>query len=437
MRNELVGYVLRLALLLVLVACGAQPTLSPSPTVPYTATAQPVPADALVITNGMVIDGTGADPIPDGIVVIQENRITAVGRAADFSISPQTNVIDTAGGTIMPGIINAHVHALAAPAGRSFFLRRGVTSVCDLGWSLGKIPIFEEDHSPLGLAARGFSAGPCITAPGGYPGISSLSYEVATPEEARAAVADLLDRGVDVIKIALEPGNPQDPWPMLELEEVQAIVEEAHARGVLVRAHVQGTDALGIALGASVDVVEHVPVPPGWRDPSFQPALARDLLENRSAILSEYEIQLARMVDQGVAMVPTLAVMLGRWYERPDLTEEEKVWADFVLEIVGRFHTLGGVVALGNDYPNPGVEAGMPMREMELLLAAGLSPMQVIEAGTRHAAQVCGHGDELGTLEPGKLADVIVVDGDPLTEIEAMNRVIAVIRDGQVAYTSE
>jgi imidazolonepropionase-like amidohydrolase len=429
MRNQLVGYVLRLALLLVLVACGPQPTLSPSPTVPDTATVQPVPADALVITNGMVIDGTGADPIPDGIVVIRENRIMAVGRAADFSVPPQTNVIDAEGGTIMPGIINAHVHAVAAPAGRSVFLHRGVTSVCDMGYPLSTIPFFEEDHSPLGLAARGFRAGPIITAPGGYQSRSPLSYEVATPEEARAAVADLLDRGVDYIKIALEPGNPQDPWPTLELEEVQAIVEEAHARGVLVRAHATGPGTLGIALQAGVDVIEHGTVPP------FQPALARHLLENRSAILSEYEIQLARMVDQGVAMVPTLDAGLGRWYERPDLTEEQKVWTDFVLEIVGRFHTLGGVVALGNDYPIRGER--MPMREMELLLAAGLSPMQVIEAGTRHAAQVCGHGDELGTLEPGKLADVIVVDGDPLTEIEAMNRVIAVIRDGQVAYTSE
>jgi imidazolonepropionase-like amidohydrolase len=109
---------------------------------------------------------------------------------------------------------------------------------------------------------------------------------------------------------------------------------------------------------------------------------------------------------------------------------------EFQLEIVGRFHQLEGVVAVGNDYGNPGVERGMPLREMKLLLEAGLSPMEVLEAGTRRAAQVCGHGNELGTMEPGKLADIIIVDGNPLEDIEALDRVKWVIKDGQVVGTS-
>jgi imidazolonepropionase-like amidohydrolase len=76
----------------------------------------------------------------------------------------------------------------------------------------------------------------------------------------------------------------------------------------------------------------------------------------------------------------------------------------------------------------------MPLREMQLLLASGLAPMDVIEASTRNAARVCGHGDELGTLEPGKLADVIIVDGDPLVNIEAMSQIMVVIKGGQIAY---
>jgi imidazolonepropionase-like amidohydrolase len=92
--------------------------------------------------------------------------------------------------------------------------------------------------------------------------------------------------------------------------------------------------------------------------------------------------------------------------------------------------TLTAVVGAGD-----WIKWGMPLPEMELLLAAGLTPMDVIRAGTQHAAWVCGHGDELGTLEPGKLADLIVVDGDPLADIEAMARVIAVIKGGQLVLS--
>jgi imidazolonepropionase-like amidohydrolase len=97
---------------------------------------------------------------------------------------------------------------------------------------------------------------------------------------------------------------------------------------------------------------------------------------------------------------------------------------------------MGGTLALGDD---SGYETRtwMPIREMQRLLAAGLTPMEIIQAGTQHAAQVCGHGNELGTLEPGKLADVIVVNGDPLTDIGAMNRISVVIVDGQVAVPSK
>ncbi|MEJ2217328.1 MAG: amidohydrolase family protein, partial [Gemmatimonadota bacterium] len=83
------------------------------------------------------------------------------------------------------------------------------------------------------------------------------------------------------------------------------------------------------------------------------------------------------------------------------------------------------------------VEAGMPLLEMELLHAAGLTPMEVIEAGTRHAAFVCGQQDDIGTLEPGKLADIIIVDGDPLADLSTMDRVVAVIKGGQLAYRTE
>ena len=126
----------------------------------------------------------------------------------------------------------------------------------------------------------------------------------------------------------------------------------------------------------------------------------------------------------------------SRFLEAPKKAERlpvEQIVVDVHVEAVRRFHALGGVVALGNDYgANPDVELGMPLTEMRLLLAAGLTPMGVIEASTRNAAFVCGQGDELGTLEPGKLADIIVADGNPLTDLQVMGRVLAVIKGGKL-----
>ncbi|NIN63970.1 MAG: hypothetical protein GTO63_04490, partial [Anaerolineae bacterium] len=182
-----------------------------------------VPDDALVVWHGTVIDATGKSPIRDGIVVIRGPRITAVGAAADFVVPQGVRIVDAGGGTIMPGIINSHTHGTGNPAIRREFLVDGVTSVCNVGVSLDGLSAFEQAAVPEGPAARAFWAGPILTAPGGYPGPvygAQFGYEVGTPEDGRKAVADLLDRGASMIKIALAPGDPRDPWPVLDLERV-------------------------------------------------------------------------------------------------------------------------------------------------------------------------------------------------------------------------
>lgn len=398
----------------------------------------PVPTGALVVINGTVIDSTGLAPIPDGIVIIENKRIKAVGQAADFAIpSFETTVIDAHGGTILPGFINAHVHQTASPRTRRLYLVEGVTAVCDLGTPLNRMSQFEQEQTRQTFAARGFRAGPMITAPGGYPAVvhfQALNYDVTTPEEARAAVVDLVSRGAEVIKIALEPGDVQDPWPMLDLAQVQAIVTEAHARRKLVVAHLSQAAVLDLILEAGVDVLAHAPTAPQV----FAGEIESLQDENgRISFTPDYEAQLSRLVKQGVIMVPTInaidEVVCPALYQT---SAQRQLCFDSILETVHRFHALGGVVALGNDAPVHG-ERGMPLHEMRLLLRAGLTPLEIIEAGTRHAAQACGHGDELGTLEPGKLADVIVVKGDPLLDIEAMSQIAVVIRAGEIAYIPE
>jgi imidazolonepropionase-like amidohydrolase len=395
---------------------------------------------SLVITNGTVIDGTGAPPISNGLVAIQGDRIVAVGQAKDFTFPAETRVIDASGGTIMPGVINAHVHAgHGATTRRYLFLLDGVTAVCDMGVRLAAMGQFEQEETRLGPAARGFKAGPIITAPGGYPGPYwgfFLNYEIQGADEAQDAVADLHARGADYIKLALEPGLPglvDEGLPVLELEELRSVVEAAHAHGLLARVHVTQSSMLDIALESDVDVIEHVPMP----------SYSADVLEG---IFSEpgsprlplaYEEQLNRMIDQGIVLVPTLDVIIGDSYQRDDIDTETRALILGVLGVVRYFYEAGGVVALGNDYGNPGVKSGMPLREMELLLAAGLTPMDVIEAATRHAAYVCGHGDELGTLASGRLADLIVVDADPLEDIAALDSVSYVVKNGELVFPAK
>jgi imidazolonepropionase-like amidohydrolase len=425
------------------VACGS--TAAPTST-QSTATSlatdrapQDIPADALVISNGMVIAADGSDPIPDGVVVIKQDRILAVGHSTDFVLPQGVRVIDARDGTIMPGIVNAHVHGVASPLiRRNDFLLQGVTSVCDLGSALQQMPDFKQDFISTAPAARGFRAGPIITAIGGYPGVlwgSRLNYEVKNPDEARAAVVDLAARGADVIKIALEPGSAQNSWPTLDMAEVKAVVEEAHTRGLLVRAHLQKTALLDLVLDTGVDVIEHVP------GPSISQREVLRLLADSShfTVTLAYETELARIVSHNVILVPTLDASTT-WCESSTLTDRQRhVCYDFFLEPVRQFHSLGGVLALGTDYNSavPATQGGMPLREMKLLLAAGLAPLEVIEAGTRNAAYVCGHGDDLGTLQAGKLADVIVVNGNPLDNIEAMKNIIVVIINGQVVYEAK
>jgi imidazolonepropionase-like amidohydrolase len=369
-----------------------------------------VPDDAVVISNGTVIDGTGHEPITDGIVVLQDDRVIAVGEAAEFSIPRDARVVDAKGGTIMPGIINSHTHATDDPATRRAFLIDGVTTVCNVGISLDRL-------------LYGFQ----------------FNYEVATPAEARSAVADLVSRGASMIKITLAPGDPQDPWPILDLERVQAIVEEAHRLGVLVRAHVFEPYLVeDIVLLAGVDVIEHSPFPILSVEEETSVLESDDPRTTLFEIVApEFDTLLARVVEQGIVMVPTLDGNIGTLYRKPDRSRVEQIVVDVHVEAVHRFHALDGVVALGNDFGAiPDVQPGMPMTEMSLLLEAGLTPLEVILAGTRNAAFVCGQGDRLGTLEPGKLADLIVVDGDPLTDLQAMQRVVLVLKDGDIAYTA-
>jgi imidazolonepropionase-like amidohydrolase len=401
------------------------PTTAPTATPTSAPTATSLPRRPEFIVNGTVIDGTGATPISHGVVALRGNRIAAVGPASAFSIRPDAVVVDAGGGAILPGILDVHVHNTAHASERKVFLEQGVTTVADMGSPIGLIPLFKEENYYTGPAARGLCAGQTISVPGGYGG-----RYIYSPAQARELVDDLAARGVNHIKLGLDPGPDSDrPNPMPSLEEIRAVVEQAHKHSLMVHAHLLNENALDLALDGGIDVVQHIP------SPARNAATEASVVEKKDYFIRRAAAQHARIVKRGIPIVPTLEVFLDGWFEKPDRTPYEQARIDLLLGLVRQFHQMGGVIALGNDSPVPLVQPGMPILEMKMLLAAGLTPMQVLEAGTRHSAAVCGQSQTRGTLEPGKLADVIIVDGDPLTDIQALRRLKAVIKDGQIAYT--
>lgn len=380
-------------LLFGLVSCAATP---PGVDVP--------PGAKLALINGTLIDGTGATAVRNAVLAIgTDGKIVAVGRRGDAPIPAETTVIDVEGATILPGFINAHVHDAYSAANLEAWAAAGVTTVRDeainsQGVSLADLIARRNSEWNQPRHARLISAGWMITAPGGYGRLA-----VASAEEARQRVAEELDAGADLIKVAVEDGIAgRTDLPVLSGETLAAAVAAAHERGKRVSAHITDARFLQTVVAAGIDDAAHAT----W-DP-VSDALFREMISRR------------------IAMVPTLTVFDA--YN--SLTGAQAN--------VRRFAALGGEIALGSDYTDipqnnfPHFELGMPMHEIQCLAGAGLSAMQIIVAATRNAARVCGLGEELGTLEAGKTADVLVVDGDPLRSLAALTDVRLVIHLGEI-----
>jgi imidazolonepropionase-like amidohydrolase len=354
-----------------------------------------MPEGSPLVLIGTLIDGTGAEPLPDAALVIRKDRIVAVGLRRELPIPPRAEVIDLRDWTMLPGFINTHVHNAYERRNLTIWAREGVTTVRDLGERLG-FPYFTTRDSLCKDPRRAWviAAGPLVTVPDGYPiaGNNFQSMTVTSPEDARQKINQLIDDGADVIKITLTSGGS----PSLSAEQAAAIVEAAHQRGVPVSAHATEFKNVERALDAGVDDIAHIA-----RDP-----VPDDVLE--------------RMVEADVSWVPTMDALEGRGRDN-----------------LRRFVEAGGRVALGNDGGYlQGLEIGMPMREIQWMQKAGMTPMQIIVASTRNAAYVCNRQGTLGTLEVGKFADVLVIEGDPLQNLEALANVRLVIHRGVIIYES-
>jgi Tol biopolymer transport system component/imidazolonepropionase-like amidohydrolase len=354
----------------------------------------PVENPSLVVA-GTLIDGTGADPLADAAVVIREERIVAMGPRSSVQIPIDARVIDWPGITLLPGFINAHVHNTHSTYNRRNWAQDGVTTVRDVGSPTSLVEPFvtRDQLNAVPEYTRVLLSGPLVTVPEGYPTRQFPSLTVTSPEDARQKIDQLIDNGADVIKITMESGA----GPILSLEEATAIVETAHARGIPVTVHATRLSDLIRALDAGVDDIAHM-----IREPAPDTVIQR-------------------MVGAGVTWVPTLEPFEGR--DSGNLR---------------RFIDAGGVVAMGNDSGYiSGLEIGMPMDEIEYMHAARMTPMEIIVASTRNAAYVCDRLSILGTIEVGKYADVLIVDGDPLQDLQALKNVRLVVHSGVIIREEE
>jgi len=401
-----------------------------------------------VLTGATLIDGTGAAPVSDAAVVIDGDRIVAAGPRAGMTWPPDASVVDVSGRTVIPGLIDAHDHmashgyALATrwgldePASTAHLrtarvlaetLAMGYTAVRDAGGlDAGFKVAIEQGLIPGPRLVLGIQ----IISPTGGIGdrVSPSGHECCAvfdpllpksvgngPDEVRDVVRTIVRAGADVIKTATTGGassraghGPLDA--AFSLEEMQALVTESHALGRRVMCHALGGAGLRTALAAGVDSIEH------------------------GCYLDEEPELMAKMAARGTFFVPTLTVYV---YHRQSVAAHVRARAIDLhphhLASLGRALELGVPIAAGTDAGGH----GHPKNALELkyLVEAGLTPMQALRAATQWAARCLGLERELGTLEKGRLADVVVVNGNPLDDVSVLldpGRIELVIKGGAV-----
>jgi imidazolonepropionase-like amidohydrolase len=407
---------------------------------------------ATAVTNATLIDGTGRDPVRNATIVVEDERITSAGagdppRGAD--------VIDAGGMTVMPGLVDSHVHLygrvaglqerlLTPPSLQLFYGARNAVRTLDAGVTT----VRDASGSPLGFKMaieRGLIPGPrmrisvaALSQTGGH-GDQTMPSGVSTglvargpewphhvvdgPDEVRVAVRELLRAGADFIKLCSTGGvmSPADEptHTQFTAEEIAVMVYEARAHGKTCMAHAQGTQGIKNAIYAGVESIEH-------------------------GIYVDDEC-IAEMKKRGTFLVPTLVapVWVLRHAERApgsvlpqsvrkthDVMEDHKRNIGYAIEQDVR-------VAMGTD---SGVgHHGSNAEELQLMVECGMTPMQAIVASTKTASECVHMQADVGTLEPGKYADLLVVDGDPLEDIKILQDKarIPVVMQGGKAHRNE
>lgn len=387
--------------------------------------AQP-PAARVALVGATLIDGTGAAPIPNATILIEGSRISAVGPRRAVSVPTGTTVIDVTGKYLLPGFVDLHMH-LTYPANQALdalhtdakgtlravyymemFHRLGITSVRDVAAPIEPIKAAAAAlGAGLESAVRVFGVGQLITSTGGHGGGLRAAINADGPVEFRKAVRTMHDHGFNHIKLS----------PFYTREEVEAAVDEAKTRGMRITSHGGGvsdswpTSMTKLAVAAGVQSIEHL-----------------NQMEDDALDL---------IAAKGVAIIPTIAIYRHLYRENQinRAMIEDRGWKREMHEILFRkAHQRGIVLGVGSDavgsmmklYPD------LYFEEMRYFVELGMTPMEAIVAATKNGGIIVGDQYKIGTLEPGKLADLQILATDPLVSFTGLGKPELVMIGGRI-----
>lgn len=412
-------------------------------------------SDVIAIVGATVVDGTGSEPRP-ATVIIRGERIAAVG--AEIKLPPGARVIQAQGQTLLPGLFDLHTHLPYSTASVSgdwpknveAYLYAGVTSVVDFGSYPEMFAPMRELIASGRVAAPRISLAARITTPGGHGGEGGrgdfFSLEVQTPREARAAIQRVLPYRPDVIKVFTDGwryGTDPDLTSMNE-QTLTALVDEAHKHGLRVLTHTVSLEKAKIASRAAVDVVDH-----GVGNADVDDELIRLMKEKGTTYVSTMAVYEPRQPDFSSPMVaavvePAVRQGLQARAERRGARSQvggsgAESFAEARRQRWARLqHNEAAMRAAGINLGD-GTDAGetatfhgwATLHELELMVAAGLTPMEAIRAATYNSAHALGVDGERGSIAVGKLADLVLIEGAPQRDIKEIYRVSRVFLGGR------
>jgi len=388
----------------------------------------PIGSKTIAIVGTTLIDGTGDQPLSDATVIIKGNTIWKVGTSGSLTVPEDAEIVDGKDLTLLPGLIDSHFH-LNNNELPNLVLRRGVTSVRDPGaWIESYSAVRDSDITPPRL----FLTGPHLDMP--PPAYPKNSFLIRDPIEARYAVNKFADQGASAIKVYIR----------LPVAIIKEVCTTAHQRGIPVVAHLEITSAIE-AIVAGVDGIEHVTsfgtdLLPTFEAQQYEQSVLADnsaRREGRYQVWNAINIEgkrvdslLTFLKQQGTVVSPTLGAFEYRFGDGK--TDSIKVQAfENMLTFVGKVKKAGIPIVVGSHSSVPYAERGWAyQREMELLSESGLTNLEIIASATIENARFFRVEDRLGSVEEGKQADLLLLDGDPIKNLDAFYNISKVMLNG-------